>query len=389
MLGALASRTTGIYFLMLTLTYAVIGYYVFGQVTSISGFGGITGVNPPAFFDTHPVRLYYAVLVLSVVAYVGFRALRRTPFGLTLEGIRDDPVRMSSLGFNVPLHRTLAFALAGFVAGLAGVINIWWNGQIDPNSVNIGATLDLFIVAVIGGISHLEGAWLGAFVFVVANNYMRSLPLVDRIGITEARFNTVVGVLVLVIVVASPNGLMGLITGGPPAGCALALPSGRSNPTPVHNNHGGIHMNHKTARRGAVVASLAASWLTVGAGTVGATTVPAGERRADPARHPRRVRRGVRRLQRGRRRRRHAGDGQRRRSDIELDDDRTRRLHRRGRRRATDRGGRRRLRRRHGGPHHPGGAHARRAGRTPRSSSVRCRATRRSPSPTTPRTIPR
>ena len=228
-LGAVGSRTTGIYFLMLTLTYAVIGYYVFGQVTSISGFGGITGVNPPPFFDTHPVRLYYAVLVLSVVAYVGFRTLRRTPFGLTLEGIRDDPVRMSSLGFNVPVHRTLAFGLAGFVAGLAGVMNIWWNGQIDPNSVNIGATLDLFIVAVIGGIIYLEGAWLGAFVFVIANNYMRSLPLVDHIGITEARFNTVVGVIVLIIVVASPNGLMGLLTGG--AGrLRLALPSGRSNP---------------------------------------------------------------------------------------------------------------------------------------------------------------
>ena len=229
LLGAVGSRTTGIYFLMLTLTYEVIGYYVFGQVTSISGFGGITGVNPPAWFNTHPVRLYYAVLVLSLVAYVGFRSLRRTPFGLTLEGIRDDPVRMSSLGFNVPLHRTLAFAMAGFVAGLAGVINIWWNGQIDPNSVNIGATLDLFVVAVIGGISHLEGAWLGALVFVVANNYMRSLPLVDRVGITEARFNTVVGVVVLVIVVASPNGLTGMITGG--AGrLRTAFPTPPSNP---------------------------------------------------------------------------------------------------------------------------------------------------------------
>ena len=212
-LGALGSRATGIYFLMLTLTYAVIGYYVFGQVTSISGFGGITGVNPPGFFDMHPVRLYYAALVVSLAAYLGFRAVRRTPFGLTLEGIRDDPIRMSALGFNVPLHRTLAFGLAGLVAGLAGIVNIWWNGQIDPNSVNISATLDLLIIAVIGGISHLEGAWLGAFVYVVANNYLRSLPLVDRIGITEARFNTVVGVVVLIIVVASPNGLMGLITG--------------------------------------------------------------------------------------------------------------------------------------------------------------------------------
>ena len=226
---------------MLTLTYAVIGYYVFGQVTSISGFGGITGVNPPPFFDTHPVRLYYAVLVLSVVAYAGFRTLRRTPFGLTLEGIRDDPVRMSSLGFNVPLHRTLAFGLAGFVAGLAGVINIWWNGQIDPNSVNIGATLDLFIVAVIGGIIHLEGAWLGAFVFVIANNYMRSLPLVDRIGITEARFNTVVGVVVLIIVVASPNGLMGLHhrrrRSAAPGACPAADPTQPCPQQPWRNPH--------------------------------------------------------------------------------------------------------------------------------------------------------
>ncbi|CAN5636552.1 branched-chain amino acid ABC transporter permease [soil metagenome] len=212
-LGALASRTTGIYFLMLTLTYAVIGFYVFGQVTSISGFGGITGVSPPGFFNAHPGRLYYAALGVSIAAYMLFRTLRRTPFGLTLEGIRDDPVRMSALGFNVPLHRTLAFGVAGLVAGLAGVLNIWWNGQIDPNSVAIGATLDLLIVAVIGGISHLEGAWLGAFVFVAANTYLRSLPLVDRIGITPARFNTVVGFVVLLVVVASPNCLVGLLTG--------------------------------------------------------------------------------------------------------------------------------------------------------------------------------
>ena len=195
---------------MLTLTYAVIGYYVFGQVTSISGFGGITGVNPPGFFDDHPVRIYYArarAVGASPTSGSGRCAAPRS--GSALEGIRDDPVRMGALGFNVPLHRTLAFTLAGFVAGVAGVFNIWWNGQIDPTSVAIGPTIDLLIVAVIGGISYLEGAWLGAFVFVVANNYLRSLPLVDHIGITEARFNTVVGVLVLVIVVALARTALG------------------------------------------------------------------------------------------------------------------------------------------------------------------------------------
>jgi branched-chain amino acid transport system permease protein len=209
-LGALSSRTFGIYFLMLTLTYAVIGYYVFGQVATISGFGGITGLDPPTLFDS-PLRLYYLALAFSVLAYIGFRVVRRTPFGVALEGIRDDPVRMASLGFHVPLHRALAFTLAGFVAAIAGVVNVWWNGQIDPNTVSIGETIDLLIIAVIGGIGRLEGAWLGALVYVAANNYLRDLPFADNVGLTEARFNTVVGLLVLAIVVLSPDGLMGLV----------------------------------------------------------------------------------------------------------------------------------------------------------------------------------
>ena len=209
-LGSLSSRTFGIYFLMITLTYAVIGYYVFGQVATISGFGGITGLDPPPLFDG-PARLYYLALALSALAYVGFRAIRRTPFGVALEGIRDDPIRMASLGFHVPLHRALAFTLAGFVAAIAGVLNVWWNGQIDPNTVSISETIHLLIIAVIGGIGRLEGAWLGALVYVAANNYLRDLPFADKIGLTEARFNTVVGLLVLAIVVLSPDGLMGLV----------------------------------------------------------------------------------------------------------------------------------------------------------------------------------
>lgn len=256
LLGALSARSTGIYFLMLTMTYAVIGFYFFGQVTTFSGFGGITGVDAPPLFEGHPVRLYYAGVVLSVVAYAGLRLLVRTPFGMALQGVRDDPIRMASLGFNVALHRTLAFTLAGFIAGVAGVLNIWWNGQIDPTSISIGPTLDLLIVAVIGGIAHLEGAWLGAFVFVIANNYMRNLPFADSLGLTEARFNTVVGLLVLLIMVVSPDGLIGVLVrardavtsssngrGGAAADQQIATadggPTGRSA-VPQHNTEGSI-----------------------------------------------------------------------------------------------------------------------------------------------------
>lgn len=209
-LGALASRTYGIYFLMLTLVYAVIGFFVFAQVIEISGPSGLTSIGRPDLMGP-PVRLYYAGLVLSVLVYLYFRHVGRTAFGRALQGIRDDPIRMASLGYNVPLHRSLAFALAGFVAGLAGILNVWWNGQIDPDSINIGPTLILLIIAVIGGVSYFEGAWLGAFVYMIVFTYLRELPLLGNIGITEERFNTVIGAIVLLIMVLSPEGLAGII----------------------------------------------------------------------------------------------------------------------------------------------------------------------------------
>ncbi len=239
LLGALASRTTGIYFLMLTLVYGVIGYSFFAQVVTISGPSGVTSIVAPEPF-TDPVSLYYAAVALSVVAYLAFGALGRTNFGLALQGVRDDPVRMSSLGFNVALHRTLAFTLGGFVAGVAGLLNVWWRGQIDPASISIGPTLVLLIIAVIGGISHFEGAWLGALVYVLLNTYTGSVPLIDRIGLTPDRFSTVIGLMVLLIMVLSPEGLVGILERarrgrgvGKPTEQTIELPS--TSPTQVQS----------------------------------------------------------------------------------------------------------------------------------------------------------
>ncbi len=242
LLGALGSRTTGIYFLMLTLVYAVIGYTFFAQVVTISGPGGVTSIEAPVPFNDR-MNLYYAALVASVLAYLGFRAIGRTNFGLALQGVRDDPVRMSSLGFNVALHRTLAFTLGGFVAGVGGLLNVWWRGQIDPASISIGPTLILLIIAVIGGISYFEGAWLGAFVYVLLDTYTESVPLIDRIGLTPDRFNTVIGLMVLLIMVLSPEGLVGIIERAR-RGRGIAKPTEHSieppttSPTPVQTGSG-------------------------------------------------------------------------------------------------------------------------------------------------------
>jgi branched-chain amino acid transport system permease protein len=204
--GALASRSYGIYFLMITLVFSVIANLFFGQVTSLSGFGGISGIPIPDFLSrtAHPDRLYLGTLAIALIVYVVLRYIARTPFGLTLQGIRDDPVRMSSLGFNIALHRTLAFVFAGFIAAIGGILFVWWNAQIAPSTIGLGATIDVLVVAVIGGLYRLEGAWLGALVFVLINNYAQDVSFIGD------RFHTLIGVIFLIIVLVSPNGLIGL-----------------------------------------------------------------------------------------------------------------------------------------------------------------------------------
>jgi branched-chain amino acid transport system permease protein len=207
LLGATASRSFGIYFLMITLTYSVIANLCFGQITSVSGFGGISGIPTPDLIgnaNAHGERLYYVALGVALAVYFLLRYVVRTPFGLTLQGIRDDPVRMSSLGYSVSLHRTVAFGFAGFIAAVGGILFVWWNGHIDPASIDLGSTIDLLVIAVIGGLLRLEGAWLGALVFVVINNYSQ------RIGFIGERFHTLIGAIFLIIVLVSPGGLMGL-----------------------------------------------------------------------------------------------------------------------------------------------------------------------------------
>ena len=205
--GALASRSVGIYFLMITLTYSVIANLSFGQVTDVSGFGGISGIPTPHLVGSasaHQNRLYYIAFGTALVVYVLLRSVVRTPFGLTLQGVRDDPVRMASLGYNVVAHRIIAFGFASFIAAVGGVLFVWWNGHIDPATINLGSTIDVLVIAVIGGLYRIEGAWVGALFFVIINNYSQQISFIGP------RFATLIGAIFLLIVLVSPGGLIGL-----------------------------------------------------------------------------------------------------------------------------------------------------------------------------------
>jgi branched-chain amino acid transport system permease protein len=216
--GLVSRRTTGIYFLMLTLAVGVIVFYFYLQVQQVSGQTGLHLDHAPALVggDTisHPTRLYYASLLLSALVYFFIRYLVRTPFGLTLQGIRDDPVRMASLGYNVELHRALAFAVGAAIASVAGILSVFFNLQISPSSIDVNQTIVVLAIAVVGGLTRPEGAWIAALLYSVLFEYTQPwaahLPQALQKSLGSERYPTWLGLVFLVVVLASPGGLMGL-----------------------------------------------------------------------------------------------------------------------------------------------------------------------------------
>jgi branched-chain amino acid transport system permease protein len=223
---------------MITLAFAVLVYYFFSQVTELSGFGGINNYERPGLVGNpglNPEPLYYVTLGASVLVFLGLRYVSRAPFGLALQGLRDEPARMRALGFDVTRHRTLAFTLAAAVAGIAGVLSVWYNPSVSPGSINLEQTINILIIAVVGGLYRLEGAWVGALAYALLDNYSREwTPTIGNV-LGPERFNTIIGIVFLLIVLLSPGGLVGLWEdgrarlrrgreeeGGPPAAPAAA-----------------------------------------------------------------------------------------------------------------------------------------------------------------------
>lgn len=206
-IGWLSVRTEGIYTIMITLAVGVAFFYLAQQnYTLFNGFQGFSRIAPPTVFalDLHePMPFYFLVLACALGGYFFVKHLVRAPFGIALQGIRDNPRRMQALGYNVTAHRVAAYAVAGFLAAVGGVLMVWYNGRISPGTVGTGAMINILIIAVLGGMKHPIGAFVGAIVFVLLQNF--AIDLVDR-----ERFNLVIGGVFLAIVLFSPDGLLGL-----------------------------------------------------------------------------------------------------------------------------------------------------------------------------------
>lgn len=207
LIGWLSVRTEGIYTIMITLAIGVAFYYLALQNYSVfNGFQGFQKVYPPVVLGVdwrEPLPFYFLALGCSMAGYLGVKWLVRTPFGVALQGIRDNPRRMAALGYHVVAHRVAAYAVAGLMAAVGGVLLVWYNGLITPNSVNTGWLINILVIAVLGGMRHPIGAFIGAIVFVLLQTF--AIDVIDR-----ERFNLVIGVVFLAIVLFSPDGLLGL-----------------------------------------------------------------------------------------------------------------------------------------------------------------------------------
>lgn len=210
--GALAVRTRGIYTIMITLAIAA-GFFYFTRqnYTIFNGYSGFPGIRPPDAFGVawrNPTPFYYLTLACAVLSYLAVVYVSRSPFGLALQGIRDNPRRMSALGYNVVAHRIAAYSFASVIAAVGGILLVWQNAQVSPGTAAMGPVIDILVIAIVGGLAHPIGPFIGAIIYVVLRTF--APEILEAVGLPGDRFKTLIGLGFLAIVFWSPDGVLGL-----------------------------------------------------------------------------------------------------------------------------------------------------------------------------------
>ena len=198
--GILAVRTSGVYFLLLTLALGLIVWGVCLRWTAVTG--GENGVRGQlrAALGVSSRELYIAVAIVVAIATFAMWRFVRSPFGLTLRGVKDGENRMSSLGYNVALHLMIAFTVSGFFAGVAGALYAVFNDFVSPSTVQLSQSVSGLLMAIVGGIGTLFGAFVGAFLIIA---------LEQAVSMFTERWLMVLGLTFIAIMIFAPEGVIG------------------------------------------------------------------------------------------------------------------------------------------------------------------------------------
>ncbi len=211
LVGALSLRTRGVYFIMVTLAFAQMAYYVVHDTPLGGGTDGIYLMLKPALgtlLDLEQARsLYGFTLACLLLVFVGMALLKRSRFGCALAGIRVNEQRMRAAGFSTYPYKLAAFVISGGIAGLAGFLFAVKDGFVNPEMMSWHLSGAVLIMIILGGIGHLRGALLGAFAFALLQELFRSEAL---FGSMAKHWHLGLGLAIIASVVALPQGLVGV-----------------------------------------------------------------------------------------------------------------------------------------------------------------------------------
>jgi branched-chain amino acid transport system permease protein len=198
--GVLAIRTSGVYFLLLTLALGMIVWGICLRWTAVTGGeNGLRGDVRPAIFASH-ATFFWIVLAFACVLAFAMHRFVASPFGLTLRGIRDSEQRMRSLGYNVSLHLFIGFTVSGFFAGVAGALYAFFNNFVSPTTVSLSQSVEGLLMTIVGGVGTLFGAFVGAAAVIYLENI---------VSLYTERWPTILGLTFIAIMIFAPEGILG------------------------------------------------------------------------------------------------------------------------------------------------------------------------------------
>ena len=216
-IGFFVVRTHGIYFIMVTMAFAQMVFFLFFDNKVLGGSDGLyINFKPSAVifgwvpFDLDNKRaLYYFTLAALLAAYVFLRRLLFSPFGRTLSGIRVNEHRMRAMGYGVFGYKLAAFSVAGALAGLAGYLWGAQSGYINPELMGFHMSAHAIMMVILGGMGNFAGAIVGAFAFEYLLHVFKDLPQVGRVNLGK-HWQLWMGLFIVLLVTFAPRGILGL-----------------------------------------------------------------------------------------------------------------------------------------------------------------------------------
>lgn len=214
-MGSLSIRTRGVYFIMVTLAFSQMAYYVVHDTPLGGGTDGIYLSRVPTLVVAgvtladlgKPMSFYYFTLATLLAVFAFLAVLLRSRFGRALAGIRVNEQRMRAAGFSTYPYKLAAFVISGAVAGLAGLLFALKDGFVNPELMSWHVSGTVLMMIILGGLGRLHGAVLGAFAFSLMQELFKSQAI---FGDFAKHWHLGVGATIIVCVALLPRGLAGL-----------------------------------------------------------------------------------------------------------------------------------------------------------------------------------